>query len=143
MIEALILLPLVLLLFAPLLPIIKKQTTGKVAKYSVFCNVGSFFAICIILTCFVFTTPSFAETAVAVAKEPMSVGAGLALLGAGLVMGFSTIGAGVAVASAASAAIGATGEDPKMFVKSLIFVALGEGIPVYGLLIAMQILGKV
>ena len=53
------------------------------------------------------------------------------------------IGSGVAVAAAAPAAIGATSEDPKAFGKSLIFVALGEGIALYGLLISILILNKV
>ncbi|MFQ9439938.1 MAG: ATP synthase subunit C [Acutalibacteraceae bacterium] len=42
-----------------------------------------------------------------------------------------------------SAAIGATSEDPKVFGKALIFVALGEGIALYGLLISILILNKV
>ena len=40
----------------------------------------------------------------------------------------------------APAAIGATAEDPKAFGKSIIFVALGEGFGLYGLLIAIMIL---
>ena len=57
--------------------------------------------------------------------------------------GLAGIGGGVAVAAAAPAAIGATSEDPKAFGKSLIFVALGEGIALYGLLISILILNKV
>ena len=34
---------------------------------------------------------------------------------------------------------GATSEDPKAFGKAMIFVALGEGIALYGLLIAILI----
>lgn len=49
------------------------------------------------------------------------------------------LAAGIAVASAAPAAIGATSEDPKAFGKAMIFVALGEGIALYGLLIAILI----
>ena len=45
--------------------------------------------------------------------------------------------------AAAPAAIGATSEDPKVFGKALIFVALGEGIALYGLLISILILNKV
>ena len=53
------------------------------------------------------------------------------------------IGGGIAVGSAAPAAIGATSEDPKAFGKALIFVALGEGIALYGLLVSILILAKV
>ena len=59
-----------------------------------------------------------------------------------LVTGMSALGAGIAVASAAPAAIGATSEDPKAFGKALIFVALGEGVAVYGLLISILIINK-
>ena len=61
---------------------------------------------------------------------------GLGLIAAALAVG---IGGGIAVASAAPAAIGATSEDPKAFGKAMIFVALGEGIALYGLLIAILI----
>ena len=50
------------------------------------------------------------------------------------------IGGGIAVAAGAPAAIAATSEDPKAFGKSIIFVALGEGFGLYGLLIAIMIL---
>ncbi|HIY27742.1 MAG TPA: ATP synthase subunit C [Firmicutes bacterium] len=50
--------------------------------------------------------------------------------------------AGLGMIAAAPAAIGATSEDPKAFGKAIIFVALGEGIALYGLLIAILILNK-
>lgn len=68
---------------------------------------------------------------------------GMGLLAAGFVTAISGIGGGIAVAAAAPAAIGATSEDPKVFGKALIFVALGEGIALYGLLISILILNKV
>ena len=68
---------------------------------------------------------------------------GMGLLAAGFVTAMSGIGGGIAVAAAAPAAIGATSEDPKVFGKALIFVALGEGIALYGLLISILILNKV
>ena len=42
--------------------------------------------------------------------------------------------------TAAPAAIGAFSENPKAFGKALIFVALGEGVALYGLLISILIL---
>ena len=67
---------------------------------------------------------------------------GVGLIAAALATGLSGIGGGIAVASAAPAAIAATSEDPKAFGKSLIFVALGEGIALYGLLISIMIFSK-
>lgn len=67
----------------------------------------------------------------------------MGLLSAALVTAISGIGGGIAVAAAAPAAIGATSEDPQSFGKALIFVALGEGIALYGLLVSILILAKV
>ena len=67
---------------------------------------------------------------------------GIGLIAAALVTGLSGIGGGIAVASAAPAAIAATSEDPKAFGKSLIFVALGEGIALYGLLVSIMIFNQ-
>ena len=67
---------------------------------------------------------------------------GLGLLAAGLVTGLAGIGGGMAVASAAPAAIAANSENEKTFGKSLIFVALGESIALYGLVISIMILSK-
>ena len=58
-------------------------------------------------------------------------------------VGLACVGSGIAVAAGAPAAIGATSENPDAFVKSLIFVVLGEGIALYGLLIAILIISNV
>ena len=67
---------------------------------------------------------------------------GLGYLGAALVTGLSGIGSGIAVASSASAALGAISEDGSLFGKSMIFVAMAEGIALYGLIISFMILGR-
>lgn len=67
---------------------------------------------------------------------------GLGYIGAALVTGLSGIGSGIAVASSASAALGAISEDGSLFGKSMIFVAMAEGIALYGLIISFMILGK-
>ena len=76
-------------------------------------------------------------------EETKSSANGLGLLAAGLVTGLAGIGGGIAVAAGAPAAIAATSEDPKSFGKSLIFVALGESIALYGVVISILILNKV
>ena len=55
-------------------------------------------------------------------KAALSTGAGLGYLAAALAVGLSCVGSGIAVAAGAPAAIGATSEDPKNFVKALIFI---------------------
>ena len=67
---------------------------------------------------------------------------GLGYIGAALVTGLSGIGSGIAVASSASAALGAISEDGSLFGKSMIFVAMAEGIALYGLIISFMILGR-
>lgn len=70
----------------------------------------------------------------------LTVGEGLKFIGAALSTGLSGIGGGIAVASAASAAIGAMSENERIMGKTLIFVALAEGIALYGLVISILIL---
>ncbi|MCC8169602.1 MAG: ATP synthase subunit C [Oscillospiraceae bacterium] len=74
------------------------------------------------------------------ADAALSVGDGLRYIGMALSTGLSGIGGGVAVASAASAAIGAMSENEKIMGKTLIFVALAEGIVLYGLVISILIM---
>lgn len=134
----------VLLLAMPLIPVYRGVTTGKKAQHTVVFNLCAFFgimALAILLP--VGNLVAFAaEEGVAVASAAISTGTGLGYLGAALVTGMSALGAGIAVASAAPAAIGATSEDPKSFGKALIFVALGEGVALYGLLISILIINK-
>jgi len=61
-------------------------------------------------------------------------------IGAGLAMGLAAIGAGIAVGMAASAGIGVLAEKRELFGTVLVLVALGEGIAIYGLLIAIIML---
>ena len=134
----------VLLLAAPLFPVYRGITTGKKARRSIVCNLCAFFGLCIIS----FIVPlgdlvAYAAVESDAIATALSTGDGLGLMGAALVTGLSSLGGGIAVASAAPAAIGATSEDPKSFGKSLIFVVLGEGIALYGLLISILIINKI
>ena len=75
------------------------------------------------------------------AAQAVSGVEGWKYMAAALSTGLSCIGAGIAVASAASAALGALSEDSGIMGKALIFVALAESIALYGLLISFSILG--
>lgn len=66
---------------------------------------------------------------------------GLKYLGAGLAVAGSTIGAGVALYGATSAGSAALVERPELSVWVLILAGLGEGVAIYGLIIAILILG--
>ena len=78
-----------------------------------------------------------AAAAATAAASGSGLGQGLGYLAAALATGMSCLGAGIAIASTAPAAIGAFSEDPKAFGKALIFVVLGEGVALYGLLISI------
>jgi V/A-type H+-transporting ATPase subunit K len=79
---------------------------------------------------------------IAYAQAPSDTPEGFAGLniGAGLAVGLAAIGAGVAVGMAAAAGIGVLTERRDMFGTVLIFVAIGEGIAVYGILFAVLML---
>ena len=103
---------------------------------------GAFALACICAVAVPASGVAFAETAGTVASIMGTNAQGMGFLAAALVTGLAAIGAGVAVASAAPAAIGAVSEDPKAFGKAIIFVVLGEGIAIYGLLISILIINK-
>ncbi len=134
----------VVLLFMPLVPVYTGVTTGVKAKRAVLFHIAAFFGVCLLAILFpAGGMLSAAETAEAAVAATGASPAGMGFLAAALVTGLSAIGAGIAVAAAAPAAIGAFSEDPKAFGKALIFVALGEGVALYGLLISILILNKI
>lgn len=67
---------------------------------------------------------------------------GLGFIAAGLSTGLASIGAGYAVGSVGSSALGAVSEDPRILGKTLIFVGLADGIAIYGLIISIMIIGR-
>lgn len=117
----------------------KAVNRGKNRKRTVYMQIASFFAV--FGLCFLFPlVAGAAGDTTAAANSGMSTGMGY--LAAGLATGLSCIGGGIAVGHAAPAAIGATSEDDKNFGKSIIFVALGEGCALYGLLISIMIISS-
>ena len=57
-------------------------------------------------------------------------------------MAGSTIGAGFAVSYTGAAALAAIAEKPEMLGRSLVIVGLAEGIAIYGLIVAVILIGK-
>ena len=64
------------------------------------------------------------------------------LIAAAVAFGFGAVGAGLAIAHVGSAAMGAIGEKPEIASQGLIFVALAEGVVVFGFITAIMILGR-
>ena len=65
------------------------------------------------------------------------------LLAAAVAFGLGAIGAGFAISHVGAAAMGAIAEKPEMAGQALIFVALAEGLVVFGFITALMILGKI
>ena len=135
------LLPLVIvtLLTLPVLSRIKHFSDGIKAQRASIGNLCTFFGIMILAVALPIGGFVSAE-ATAEAADVLTNAAGLGYLAAGLAVGLGSIGCGIAVANAAPAAIGAVAEEPSSFGKAMIFVALGEGVALYGFLIAFLII---
>jgi len=69
-----------------------------------------------------------------------SIGLGAA---AAFAIAMSVIGAGYAVGRIGSAALGAAAERPELLTRSILFVALAEGLAVLGFAIAMMLVQKI
>lgn len=143
--------PALFILFTALIAV-KAVKKGASKKVAVLAQIGS--VACAMMMCFLVPevsgivkaaekTEVTSQSESAQEKSAASMGFAVGLIAAAVVTGLSGIGGGIAVASAAPAAIAATSEDPKAFGKSLIFVALGEGIALYGLLVSIMIFSKI
>lgn len=78
------------------------------------------------------------KVAAAVSPEVVKWG----FMAAALAAGLAAVGAAYAVAVVGAAAMGAVAEKPDTAGRALIFVGLAEGIAIYGLIIAIMILGR-
>ena len=126
----------VVFLIASVLIAVKAVSHGKSRKRATLMQLASFafvFAVCMVC-------PFIAGAATGDAPAAAGGADGMAFIGAAAATGLSCIGGGIAVGGSAPAAIGATSEDPKNFGKSIIFVALGEGCALYGMLISIMII---
>ena len=131
---------------------VKQRSKGIPGKKIVISNLISFAIVLAAVGALTFSVAAAdtSETAQADASaqtsQSQSVSAsdkGMAYIAAAVVTGLSGVGGGIAVAAGAPAAIAATSEDQKAFGKALIFVALGESIALYGVVISILILNKV
>lgn len=106
---------------------------GNVALFVI----GLAVLVAIVLTAF----PADAAT-VAQATEAAQETNGTALIAAAIAVAGSSIGAAIAVAYTGAAALAAMSERPEMFGRSMVIVGLAEGIAIYGLIIAIILVGR-
>lgn len=137
---------LIAIILIPLIQVFKGQMTKARVKRKLTQHVVGFFSVIAVVFVIqlVVKQQVFAaeDTTTVVDAMTGSLAQGLGFLSAALSTGMSALGAGIAVAAAAPAAIGAFSENEKNFGKSLIFVALGEGVAIYGLLISILIMNQ-
>ena len=89
--------------------------------------------------------PGAAETASAVtAAQPVAAHSQswAALLGAAIAVAGSSLGAAFAVAYTGAAALAAMSERPELFGRAMVIVGLAEGIAIYGLIVAIILIGR-
>jgi len=96
----------------------------------------------------VFTTVTAQEHAAAeqMSNVPLSTEQAevskMALLAAAIAFGAGAIAAGIGISHVGAAAMGAVAEKPEIAGQALIFIALAEGLVVFGFITALMILGK-
>lgn len=71
-----------------------------------------------------------------------SSGNSAALIGAAIAVAGASIGAAIAVAYTGAAALAALSERPELFGRAIVVVGLAEGIAIYGLVVAILLIGK-
>ncbi|MFG2302559.1 ATP synthase subunit C [Actinacidiphila glaucinigra] len=71
-----------------------------------------------------------------------SSGNSAALIGAAVAVAGASIGAAIAVAYTGAAALAALSERPELFGRAIVVVGLAEGIAIYGLVVAILLIGK-
>lgn len=134
-----------------------KHAKGMPTKKALKMQIATFAAIAVMATVFAFTVSGVNDDAAAAASEAPqtavtqqqdeqdgassdAIATGLKYLSAALAIGLAGIGGGLALAAGAPAAIAAMSENPKTFGKSIVLLALGEAVALYGLVIAFMIL---
>lgn len=131
---------LLFIIVLPLLGIYLRVKKGKNGKAPLISNICVFFGLLVFGSVFCFTQSAEAADAAGGLLTGDGFAKGMGYLSAALAVGLSGIGGGIAVASSASAALGALSENDGIFGKALIFVGMAEGVALYGLLIAFMII---
>lgn len=83
-----------------------------------------------------------ATTAAAAADTTSDSSSWAALLGAAIAVAGSSIGAAIAVAYTGAAALATMSERPELFGRAMVIVGLAEGIAIYGLIVAIILMGS-
>lgn len=112
-----------------------RQGLRRIVAINAIVGVGALALLVAVLTGLV--EPAQAQTTAANETDPQA-----AFLGAAIAMAASAIGAGIAVAYTGAAALATISERPEMFGRAMVIVGLAEGIAIYGLIVAIILIGQ-
>ncbi len=98
-------------------------------------------ALVLFASAFVFAPPAYAATTEAV-RGGVDYNLALVCVSAALAFAVGALAAGMAIGKVGSAAMGAISERPEIASQALIFIALAEGLVVFGFITSLMILAK-
>lgn len=128
------------LLVGVALAVLTARRSGRGARRALFAMTGGLLTAALaVLIVALGAAPAHAQT---VAAASSGGGNGGALIGAGIAIAGSCLGAGIAVAYTGAAALALMSERPEMFGRAMVVVGLAEGIAIYGLVVAVILIGK-
>lgn len=122
------------------LAVLTARRSGRGARRALFIMTGGLLSAALaVLIVALGAAPAHAQTVAAAASGGGGSGA---LIGAGIAIAGSCLGAGIAVAYTGAAALALMSERPEMFGRAMVVVGLAEGIAIYGLVVAVILIGK-
>lgn len=98
--------------------------------------------VLVLLLSTAFFAPSLSASETQGSAETGSSSLMWVVLSAAIAFSFGALAAGYAISHVGSAAMGAMSEKPEIGSQALIFIALAEGVVVFGFITALMILGK-
>ncbi|MGW0886039.1 ATP synthase subunit C [Streptomyces sp. NPDC002671] len=117
--------------------LLRRRRTGHVFRWLLATNLALLAGACVVLA------TALAGPAQASAQAAASGGVnGTALIAAAIAVAGASVGAAIAVAYTGAAALAALSERPELFGRAMVIVGLAEGIAVYGLVVAILLIGK-
>lgn len=134
--------PALLLATAGAMVLLRRRRKGGIAVLAGV-NVAVLLGALVVLATALPGGPASAASVATQTTEAEAAGiGGSALIAAAIAVAGSSIGAAFAVAYTGSAALAAMSERPEIFGRAMVVVGLAEGIAIYGLIIAIILIGR-
>ena len=105
-------------------------------------KVKSISTMVLIATIALITTNNLTKEANAQEAQASGTDGSMKFVGAGLAFGLAALGAGVAIGGVGAAGLAVISERPDLRSQALVFTALGEAVAIYGIVMAIIILGQ-